>query len=249
MRFNVISLFPEMFSSPFASSIVKRAIDKGIIEINLVNIRDFARDKHRLVDDYPYGGGAGMILKPEPIFDAVEDIKSHSRGAMEAPIILLTPQGRTLNQKIVEELSKIKNIILISGRYEGIDERIVQHLITDEISLGDYVLSGGELPAMIIVDAVTRLLPGVLGSQESLETDTFYHGKLKYPQYTRPFDYRGYKVPEVLLSGHHKNIEYFRLKESLRRTLNRRPDLLEGKTLSEEEERLIEKIKNETTTI
>ena len=226
MHIDILTLFPQMFQSPFSDSILKRAIDESLVTINVYNIRDHTHDRHRTVDDYAYGGGAGMVLKPEPIFEAVESIVSTANvetGVM--PIILLTPQGRLFTQHVARELSQYRSMILICGRYEGIDERVREHLVTDEISIGDYVLSGGELAAMVVVDAVVRLLPGVLGSEASLTEESHVNGLLEYPQYTRPVEYRGWSVPEVLLSGNHAQIARWRRGQSLRRTRERRPEL------------------------
>ena len=228
MHIDILTLFPEMFQGPFNFSILKRAIDHGLVSINIHNIRDYTHDKHRTVDDYAYGGGAGMILKPEPIFEAVESIKSGIKQEVgELPVILLTPQGRLFSQQIAQELSTYSRLILICGHYEGVDERVREHLVTDEISIGDYVLSGGELAAMVVVDAVVRLLPGVLGSEASLVDDSHVAGLLEYPQYTRPVEYRGWPVPEVLLSGNHAQIAKWRREQAIRRTQERRPELLD----------------------
>jgi tRNA (guanine37-N1)-methyltransferase len=228
VHIDIFTLFPEMFQGPFNFSILKRAIDHGLVSMNIHNIRDYTHDKHRTVDDYAYGGGAGMILKPEPIFEAVESIKSNIKPEIgELPVILLTPQGRLFSQQIARELSTYSHLILICGRYEGVDERVREHLVTDEISIGDYVLSGGELAAMVVVDTVVRLLPGVLGSEASLMEDSHVDGLLEYPQYTRPVEYRGWSVPEVLLSGNHAQIAKWRREQSIQRTSERRPELLD----------------------
>ncbi len=228
MHIDIFTLFPEMFQGPFNFSILKRAIDHGLVSMNIHNIRDYTHDKHHTVDDYAYGGGAGMILKPEPIFEAVESIKSNIKPEIgELPVILLTPQGRLFSQQIARELSTYSHLILICGRYEGVDERVREHLVTDEISIGDYVLSGGELAAMVVVDTVVRLLPGVLGSEASLMEDSHVDGLLEYPQYTRPVEYRGWSVPEVLLSGNHAQIAKWRREQSIQRTSERRPELLD----------------------
>jgi tRNA (guanine37-N1)-methyltransferase len=228
VHIDILTLFPEMFQGPFNFSILKRAIDHGLVSINIHNIRDYTHDKHRTVDDYAYGGGAGMILKPEPIFEAVESIKSGIKPEIgELPVILLTPQGRLFSQQIAQELSTYSHLILICGRYEGVDERVREHLVTDEISIGDYVLSGGELAAMVVVDAVVRLLPGVLGSEASLVDDSHVDRLLEYPQYTRPVEYRGWSVPEVLLSGNHAQIAKWRREQAIQRTSERRPELLD----------------------
>ena len=233
-----------MFRGPFDESIVKRAVERGLFSIFLHNIRDYAEDKHHIVDDYPYGGGAGMVMKPEPIFAAVEAVKEEVEQEdpqiASLPIILLTPQGRLFNQGIANELAAQEQLVLICGHYEGVDERVVEHLVTDEISIGDYVLTGGELAAMVVVDAVVRHLPGVLGSECAMAEESHARGLLEYPQYTRPPVYKGWSVPEVLLSGNHAEIARWRRGQSLRRTLRRRPDLLEKADLAEEERKLLE---------
>jgi len=233
-----------MFQSPLSAGILKRAIDRKLVGINIRNIRDHTHDKHHTVDDYPYGGGAGMVLKPEPVFEAVEAIKSDIRrkqGADEVPIILLTPQGRVFSQQIALELSKYNHLILICGHYEGIDERVREHLVTDEISIGDYVLSGGELAAMVVIDAVVRLVPRVLGSEASAPDDSHATGLLEHPQYTRPPVYGGWAVPEVLLSGNHAQIAKWHREQAIIRTLERRPELLDKANLSLEEKQLIDR--------
>ena len=228
MHIDILTLFPQMFQGPFNFSILKRAIDHGLVSINTHNIRDYTHDKHHTADDYAYGGGAGMILKPEPIFEAVESIKSDIKQEIgELSVILLTPQGRLFSQQIAQELSAYSHLIFICGHYEGVDERVRERLVTDEISIGDYVLSGGELAAMVVVDAVVRLLPGVLGSEASLVDDSHVAGLLEYPQYTRPVEYRGWSVPEVLLSGNHAQIAKWRREQAIRRTQERRPELLD----------------------
>ena len=242
MFFDILTLFPEMFTGPFDESIIKRAREKGIIEINLINIRDYTTDKHKTADDAPYGGGAGMVMKVEPIYRAWQDLQKE-RG--DVPVIMMSPQGRRLDQEIVKELSQEEGLILLCGHYEGIDERVRELIVTDEISIGDYVLTGGELAAMVLVDAVARMLPGVLGDEDSKIEDSFYNGLLDYPDYTRPREFMGLKVPEVLLSGNHGEIEKWRRREALKRTYLRRPDLLEKKVLSAEEIKLLEKIKQE----
>lgn len=234
MRFHVLTIFPDMFSSPLAEGVVGRAVEKGLVQVNLRDPREFTSDRHRTVDDYTFGGGPGMLIKPQPIFDAVERIREDA-GVSDNPVILLTPSGRKLTQGIVEELATQQDPILICGRYEGVDERVREHLATDEISIGDYVLSGGELAAMVIIDAVSRLVAGVVGSIESTEDDSFTTGLLQYPLYTRPADFRGMRVPDMLLSGNHAEIERWRRRESLRRTLERRPDLLAAAMLSPED--------------
>lgn len=234
-----------MFDSPFSESIIKRAIDRGLVSIFIHNIRDYTHDKHHTVDDYPYGGGSGMVLKPAPLFEAVESLKEEIGDA--APVILLTPQGRLLCHKMAQELSTQPNLILICGHYEGVDERVRKHLVTDEVSIGEYVLTGGELAAMVVVDAVVRLLPGVLSSEQASKEDSYAQGFLEYPQYTRPQVYRGWKVPSILLSGNHQEIARWRREQAIQRTLERRPDLLGKAVLSEEERRVIEKVRQKGT--
>jgi len=244
IHIDILTLFPEMFQGPFSCSILKRAIDRKLVSISLHNIRDYTHDKHHTVDDYVYGGGTGMILKPEPIFEAVESIKlGYAERESGLPVILLTPQGRCFCQEIANELSKCSCLMLICGRYEGVDERVSEHLVTDEISIGDYVLSGGELAAMVVVDAVVRLLPGVLGSEASATDDSHATGLLEYPQYTRPAEYRGYSVPQVLLSGDHAQIAKWRREQAIRRTLERRPELLDRTSLCSEERQLVNRLK------
>ncbi len=243
MDIDILTLFPQMFQGPFSTGIFERAIDHGLVSINLHNIRDYTYDKHHTADDYAYGGGAGMILKPEPIFEALESIEMDVKSeAGDMPIILLTPQGRLFSQPIAYELSKYSRLILICGHYEGVDGRVAEHLVTDEISIGDYVLSGGELAAMVVVDAVVRLLPGVLGSEASLQDDSHVAGLLEYPQYTRPAVYREWSVPEVLLSGNHAQVSKWRREQAIQRTLERRPELLDKASLSLEERRLVERL-------
>jgi len=230
MHFDVFTLFPAMFQGPFTESILKRAQERGLLSIALHNIRDATNDKHHIADDYPYGGGAGMVMKPDPIFSAIEAV--HQGG----PIIYLTPQGRLFNQQIAQELAQEPRITLLCGHYEGIDERVCQHLVTDEISIGDYVLTGGELAAMILVDAVSRLTPGVLTAESTLEESHTSH-MLEYPHYTRPPEFRDWRVPDILLSGHHAQIALWRRKESIRRTRQRRPDLYARLDLSSKQDR------------
>ena len=231
VRFSVLTLFPEIFASPLKVSILGRAIEGGKICVDIINLRDFAKGRHRVVDDKPFGGGKGMLIKPEPVIDAINSIKSTSPGAW---VILLSPYGLTFNQEVAKSLSKKNHLLLVCGHYEGIDER-VRHFIDEEISLGDFVLTGGEIAALAIIDAVSRLVPNVLGSYSSLEEESFSNGILEYPQYTRPREYKGYKVPEVLLSGHHKRIKEWRKKQALLRTLILRPDLLERARLEKED--------------
>ena len=239
MRFDILTLFPEMFSSPFKESILAKAIEKGLIEVRTINIRDFALDKHRIVDDAPYGGGQGMVMKVEPIARAIEQVKSEDPSVRT---IYLTPEGKPLNEEMARQLSSRSHLILLCGRYEGVDERVRELFVDEEISIGDYVLTGGELAAMVLIDAVSRLLPGVLGSDRSAEEDSFFGSLLEYPQYTRPASFRGYEVPGVLLSGNHQAISLWRRKEALRRTWMRRPDLLSKASLSEEDKKILEEI-------
>ena len=243
LRVDILTLFPEMFDGAFEASIIGRAQENGFVEIALRNIRDYAPGKHRVTDDTPYGGGGGMIMKPEPIFNAVEailkiDIPNKGYPSLRRqgypPIILLTPQGRLLKQRLAQQLvTEHERLILICGRYEGVDERVRQFLATDEISIGDYVLSGGEFAAMVLVDALVRLIPGVLGDEAATRKDSHSEGLLEHPHYTRPADYRGHGIPEILLSGHHAKLKEWRRQQSLARTLARRPDLLEEVNLSE----------------
>ncbi len=229
MRFDVLTIFPEMFRGPFDVSVLRRAVEAGLLTIRVHDIRDFATDRHRTTDDYPFGGGAGMVMKAPPIFDAVEHVRAEARRegwSGDADVIALTPVGRPFHQRIAQELAKRDHLILICGHYEGIDERVHQHLVTEEISIGDYILTGGELPAMVLVDAVARLVPGVLGAAESLAEESISSGLLEYPQYTRPAVYRGWRVPSVLLSGNHQAIARWRRAMALQRTYWRRPDLL-----------------------
>ena len=249
MRIDVLTLFPQMFEIPFSFGIFKRAVDQKLVSINLHNIRDYTHDRHHTVDDYPYGGGPGMILKPEPIFEALEAIKeeiSTKEGVTDVPVILLTPQGRLFSQQIAQELSRQSYLLLLCGHYEGVDERVREHLVTDEVSIGDYVLTGGELPAMVVIDAVVRLLPGVLGSEASPLDESHSSGLLEYPQYTRPAVYRGWSVPEVLLSGNHAQIAKWHREQVIQRTLARRPELLDRTNLCSEEKRLVERLKSPT---
>lgn len=233
MKIDILTLFPEMFESPFGYSIIKRAIEDGQVEINTLNFREYGLGKHKVVDDIPYGGGAGMLLKPEPVFEAMETIEKRS-PATKKRVILMDPAGKKFDQKMAEEFSKEEHIVFICGHYEGYDERI-RTLVTDEVSIGDYVLTGGEIAAMAIVDATVRLIPGVVGNEESILEDSHSNGLLEHPHYTRPAVYRDMEVPEVLRSGNHGLIEKWRLKESLRRTYLRRPDLIEARDLTTEE--------------
>ncbi len=242
IRFDVFTLFPEVFDAYLDSSILQRARQNGLVEVSLHNIRDITTDRHHVCDDLPYGGGGGMVMKPEPIFASVESVLGSPPAC---PLILLTPQGRVFSQAIAEELAQQPHLALLCGRYEGIDERVRQHLVTDEISIGDYVLSGGELPALALVDAVSRLIPGVLGDPDGPWDDSHALGVLEYPHYTRPPEFRGWKVPDILLSGDHGKIARWRREQSLLRTLQRRPDLLEKAELSEKDRKFLEQAKKE----
>jgi tRNA (guanine37-N1)-methyltransferase len=235
------SLFPEMFSGPFNSSILKRAVDQGIVNFNIHNIRDYTHDKHHTADDYAYGGGAGMVMKPEPVFEAVEAVRSQNReiAGKKVSVILMTPQGRTFNHEKAEELARNDWLMFICGHYEGVDERIREYLVDDEISIGDYVLTGGELAAMVVADAVVRLIPGVLGSGESLINESHTGKFLEYPQYTRPEVFRGWTVPEILISGNHGEIAKWRRRQSVIRTAKRRPDLLKKAELDLQERKIV----------
>ncbi|MFA1737074.1 tRNA (guanosine(37)-N1)-methyltransferase TrmD [Lysinibacillus fusiformis] len=240
MNIHVLSLFPDMFSGVFGASILKKAQEKNAVKLEVTDIRTFSGNKHNQVDDYPYGGGAGMVLKPEPMFSAVEAISA----GKQPRIILMCPQGERFTQKKAEELSQEKELVFLCGHYEGYDERIRQHLVTDEISIGDFVLTGGELGAMTVIDSVVRLLPGVLGQEDSHIQDSFSTGLLEHPHYTRPAEYRGMKVPDVLLSGNHAKIEQWREEQSLKRTFERRPDLLDQYPLTDKQKLYLEKLKN-----
>lgn len=242
IRFDILSVFPEMFESPFQFSLLKKAQERGFIEIGLHNIRDHALDKHRMTDDTPYGGGCGMVMKVDPIDRALAAVKRESERSV---VILMTPQGERFRQPMAAELASFSQIILICGHYEGVDERVRQYLVDREISIGDYVLTGGELSAMVVVDAVSRLIPGVLGNSESTASESFAMGLLEYPQYTRPAEYKGWKVPDVLVSGNHREIDLWRARESLRRTLMRRPDLLKDASLSAEEKKILKSLTEE----
>lgn len=237
MKIDIITLFPDMFSGPFDESIIKRAIDNGLVEVVLHNLREYGIGRHRVVDDYPHGGGAGMVLMAEPLFNSVEAVKQEP----DVPVILLTPQGRLFDQQVAQELSEQPRMIFICGHYEGVDERVREHLVTDEISIGDYVLTGGELAAMVVIDAVVRQLPGVLGSDESAQNDSHSNGLLEYPQYTRPQNFRGWEVPAILVSGNHQEVEKWRREQAILRTMKRRPDMLQKATLTEAEKQMLEK--------
>ncbi len=273
MRIDVLTLFPEMFDGPLSESIIKQARERGLLEIALTNVRDFARDRHRTADDYQYGGGSGMVMKPEPIFEALESVlaarpdegaeaqvpggggrvardrpSTRGPGEDEAVVVLLSARGRLFDNSLAAELSKRTRLVLICGRYKGVDERVAS-LATHEVSIGDYVLTGGELAAMVVIDAVVRFVPGVLGDMESAETDSFFEGILGPPSYTRPEEYRGRRVQDVLISGHHEMIRRWRRKEALKATLERRPELLERAGLTEEDRELLSEIEEENNTI
>ena len=248
MQFEVFTLLPDVFPPYLESSILQRARQRGLIDVRIHNIRDYTHDRHHTTDDTPYGGGGGMVMKPEPVFEAVESVlgsESDPTQLAPVPVILLTPQGRVFTQRIAEELSRHTRIALLCGRYEGVDERIREHLVTDEISVGDYVLTGGELPALLLIDAVSRLIPGVLGDPTGAEDDSHSMGLLEYPHYTRPPEFRGWKVPEVLLSGDHAKIEKWRREQAIQRTLRRRPDMMERAELNEVEKRFVEGLKKQ----
>jgi len=230
MIIEIVTLFPAMVEQCASHSIIGRARESGALQLHVVDLRDYTHDRHRTADDAPYGGGAGMVMKVEPLDEAIAGLRRNAQGTVR--VILMSPQGRRLDQRVVEELARESHLALICGHYEGVDERVREHLVDDEISIGDYVLTGGELPALVLVDAVARLIPGVLGKAESAEEESFRDGLLEYPQYTRPEEYRGWRVPEVLLSGHHAMIARWRRRESLRRTLERRPDLLASARLT-----------------
>jgi tRNA (guanine37-N1)-methyltransferase len=240
LHIDILTLFPEMFAGPFDESIIGRARDRGLISINLVNIREFSQNKHHTVDDTPYGGGAGMVMAAEPIFTAVERLKT--LRPEKGKFIYLSPAGRKMNQQIAREMAEERHLMLLCGHYEGIDQRVRDALVDDEISIGDYVLTGGELPAMVLVDAVVRLIPGVLGETASAEEESFSDGLLEYPHYTRPREYRGMPVPEVLLNGHHEQIRLWRRRQSLLRTLQSRPELLAEAGLTDEDKYMLKGI-------
>jgi tRNA (guanine37-N1)-methyltransferase len=239
MRFDVFSLFPEVFEPYLQTSILQRARQRKLVEVHLYNIRDWTSDRHHVTDDTPYGGGGGMVMKPEPIFAAVEGVLG---APPDCPVILLTPQGRIFTQSVAQELAAQPHLALLCGRYEGIDERVRQHLVSDEISIGDYVLSGGELPALVLIDAVTRLIPGSLGDPNGAWDDSHASGLLEHPHYTRPPEFRGWRVPEVLLSGDHARVARWRREQALRRTWQRRPDLLDSADLSSQDRDFLAKL-------
>lgn len=240
MRFYVLTLFPDMIRDGFQTSITGRAVEKGILSLETVNIRDFSVNKHQRVDDYPYGGGAGMVMQAEPVYLAYESV---AKKLVKKPRVLyMSPQGKVFHQRMAEELAREEELVFLCGHYEGIDERVLEEIVTDEVSIGDYVLTGGELPALVMMDAISRLLEGVLHNEESAEFDSFSDNLLEYPQYSRPQNWRGKEVPEILLSGHHLNVEKWRREQSLLRTKERRPDLLERANLTKEDKKFLAKI-------
>lgn len=245
MLIDILTIFPEMFHGPFDYSIIKRAMEKELIKIRIFDIREYTTDKHKVTDDYPYGGGGGMVMKPEPIAKAIENALGKEKESSDTRVIFLTPQGAPFKQAVAKELARLKHLVLLCGHYEGIDERIREMFIDQEISIGDYVLTGGEIPAMVIVDAVVRIIPGVLGDENSYRQDSFYQGLLDYPQYTRPEVFRGQRVPEVLLGGHHQKIRQWRRRKAIERTLQRRPELLKTAALSDEDKKILAEIKEE----
>lgn len=246
MKFHILTLFPEMIEQSFNTSIMKRAMEKNLIQLKTINIRDFSKNKHLKVDDYPYGGGAGMVMQPGPVYDAYQEVQ---KEAPKARVIYLTPQGKVFNQSMAEEFAKEENLVFLCGHYEGIDERVLEEIVTDEVSIGDYVLTGGELPSLVMMDAIARLVPGVLNNDVSAEIESFYDNLLEYPQYTRPEEFLGKKVPSVLLSGHHGNIEKWRREQSILRTVKKRPDLIRRANLNKKEkifaENLLKQEKND----
>ena len=239
MKFSVLTLFPEMLSA-LGESIIGRAIDKGIIETQYINIRDFSQDKHRRVDDYPYGAGGGMVMQPQPIYDAYKSVSSDGKPH----VVYMSPQGKTLTQAKARELAQYEHVVILCGHYEGVDERVLEEIVDEEISIGDYVLTGGELPAMVLIDSVCRMVEGVLDSVETASVESHYNGLLEYPQYTRPPEFMGREVPEILLSGHHANIEKWRREQSILRTLKKRPDLIGRAELTEKEKEWLRKEHN-----
>lgn len=237
IRFDILTLFPDMFKTILNESIIGRAQENRLIEINTINIRDFSKDKHRKADDYPYGGGKGMVMMAQPIYDAFLSVRE---GLDYKPkVIYLSPQGRVLNQKLVEEFGSCNHLVLLCGHYEGIDERVIEEIVDEEVSIGDYVLTGGELPAMVLIDAISRMVPGVLSSEESYSEESHYNGLLEYPQYTRPYEFNGREVPDVLMSGHHDNINRWRKQQSLKRTYIKRPDLFKKLNLNDKDLKLL----------
>lgn len=247
MHYHILTLFPEMIRSGLDTSILGRAQNNGFITMEAINIRDFSENKHKHVDDYPYGGGAGMVMQPEPIYKAYRHVEEQilAEGRKKPRVIYMTPQGKVFNQSLAEELAKEEDLVFLCGHYEGVDERILEEIVTDQMSIGDYVLTGGELPAMVMIDAISRMVPGVLTNEVSGEFESFHDNLLEYPQYTRPVEYHGKRVPDVLLSGHHANIEKWRREKSIERTLKWRPDLLKDAVLSKKEQQYLEQLKKQ----
>lgn len=245
MRIDILTIFPGMFAPVLGESILRRAQEAGLVEVRVHDLRAYTHDRHHTTDDSPYGGGVGMVMKPEPLFAAVEALRCPPAAGCQEEVVLLSPQGERFTQALARELAVRSHLVLLCGRYEGVDERVREHLATRTLSIGDYVLTGGELPAMVVADAVVRLLPGALGAEEGAHTDSFSESLLEYPQYTRPADFRGWRVPEVLLSGHHEQIRRWRRKESLRRTRALRPDLLAAAALNAEDRELLQEIEDE----
>ncbi len=243
LNFEVMTLFPDLVRSGCQTSILGRAQNHGYIHVGVTDIRDYSGNRNGRVDDYPYGGGAGMVMQPGPVVRCFRDVKARCSGSLR--VIYVTPQGQVFHQKMAEEFAKEDNLIFLCGHYEGVDERALEAIVTDYVSIGDYVLTGGELPAMVMIDAIARLVPGVLGNRESAEFESFHDNLLEYPQYTRPEDFEGRKVPEILLSGHHANIDRWRREQEIRRTLERRPDLMEQADLTEEDRRTLRRLKEE----
>ena len=243
MKFDIVTIFPRMVEAGLAEGVISRGVDRGLLDIKVHDLRDYTADRHRSVDDVPYGGGPGMVMKPEPLARAVEDIRAR-RGDPDT-VVLLSPQGRRFTQAEAARMSALRHVVLLCGRYEGMDERIRTLVATEELSIGDYVLSGGELPALVIVDAISRLVPGVVGDTRSVEQDSFSRGLLDYPHYTRPSEFSGAKVPEVLMSGHHEQVRRWRKKTAIQRTLERRPELLDTAAMDDEERALLDEIRKE----
>ncbi|WP_455715048.1 tRNA (guanosine(37)-N1)-methyltransferase TrmD [Anaerosporobacter sp.] len=242
MNYHVLTLFPEMIEQGLNTSILGRAREKNLITLQTTNIRDFSENKHLKVDDYPYGGGAGMVMQAAPVYKAYEHVKNQIGSEKPLRVIYLTPQGKVFTQEMAQEFAKEENLVFLCGHYEGIDERVLEKIVTDNVSIGDYVLTGGELPSMVMMDAISRLVPGVLNNDVSAEIESFHDNLLEYPQYTRPEEFMGEKVPEVLLSGHHGNIDKWRREQSVIRTAKRRPDLLSGANLTEKEKRIVREV-------
>ncbi len=243
MKYHVLTLFPEMIEQGLSSSIIGRATEKGLLQVEAINIRDYSTNKHHKVDDYPYGGGAGMVMQAGPVYDAYEDLVQ--KLGKKPRVIYLTPQGKVFNQKMAEEFAKEEDLVFLCGHYEGIDERVLERIVTDYVSIGDYVLTGGELPSMVMIDCISRLVPGVLNNDVSADIESFHDNLLEYPQYTRPDTFLGMKVPDVLLSGNHGKIEQWRREQSIKRTLERRPDLLEDANLSKKELEYLKRLQQE----